>query len=149
VVTRGALVTSEDGGVTFSPPLPLHLDTRERPAIAPLGDSLLLAYRTPRGAILAQRLGQAPWLVTGHSDHAPWAVESSFDQGAVYVFSTDHNRVRYHKIGRGGLLSPEPVEIPGAGTRSGGAAAPMPGQRLVLTHDAGSGMFIRFFDPEA
>jgi hypothetical protein len=86
-------------------------------------------------------------VVAAHTEHAPWAVASEFDGGAVYLFATHDRKICYYKLLPDGRATSDPVEIPGAGTRSGGGAAALANGRLLLAHDADSGLFVRMFDP--
>jgi hypothetical protein len=148
VVTRQGWAESDDGGRTFGTAIPLPGATAERPAAAALGGRLLLAWRGPGGGLVSYRAGDAtPRPLGVRGDHAPWAVESAYDGGAVYLFTTDHGHIRYFKLSAGGSLAKDPVEIPDAWTRSGGAATAI-GNRITLIHDAASGLFVRQFDPD-
>jgi hypothetical protein len=150
-VDRTAFVTSADGGRTFSAPTPLPRRLRDRPAAAQLAGRLCIAYRTDTGGLAARVLEdpsarEVP--IAPRADRAPWAAASRYDHGALYVFSTMDRAIRYYKVFADGRGPSGPVEIPDAQTRSGGAVAEDGGDRLLLAHDAGSGMFVRVFDPD-
>jgi hypothetical protein len=146
LLDRAGYRVSRDGGRSFASPVAWPRPLPGRPSGFATAAGVAVVYRDQQGALLGFALGDPthPRALAPHAEGAPWAVATS---DAAYVFYADHGKVCYRRLAPDGKLA-GPVEIPGAETRRGGAAAAIAGRQIRLVHESPSGLATRLYDPD-